>query len=121
MGYSQDKIAQVMADLVLGCSARAAAEKHNVSHTTVSTWAKKLPELATKRDIGEQVGEHLQREISTLGTLLGYVEDKTFAGEYGDKIAVLYGVISDKAHTKLAALERAQREFQRDQDGSESV
>ena len=115
MAYSQEKMAPVMADLVLGVSGRKAAQKHGVTHTTVQDWAKKLPKLATKRDLGEMVEEHLRAEIHTLGTLLGYVEDKAFAGEFGSEVAVLYGVISDKAHAKLAALERSQREYQQAQ------
>lgn len=112
MAYSQVKIAAVMADLALGVSSRKAAEKHKVSRPTVQKWAKQLPKLAQKKDLGEMVEEHLRGEISTLGTILGYCEDKAFVGEYGANIAVLYGVISDKAHAKLAALERSQREYQ---------
>ena len=113
MAYSQIKVAGVLADLMLGMSQREAATKHKVSRDSVRRWAKTIPESATKKEIGELVEEHLRSELRALGAIANAVQDPAWIAKYPpDSVAVLYGVMSDKAHVKLAALERVQREHQ---------
>jgi hypothetical protein len=103
--------------LALGMSARKAAEKHGVTHPTVIKWAKNFPELSEKKDIGDLVEDHLRNELRTLSAIAEHTTDKEWlAKQSSDALAILYGVMSDKAHAKLAALATAQRQQQATQE-----
>jgi len=111
MAYPQQKIADVVADLFMGMSQEKAAEKHGVSRNSVQKWAKNVQ--IKKTDIGDLVEEHLRNELRTLSVVAEHTQDKEWlAKQSANDVAVLYGVMSDKAHAKLAALERAQRQSQ---------
>lgn len=112
MAYTQQKIAEALADLMLGMSQEKVAQKHGVARNSVQKWSKNVQ--IKKPDIGDLVEEHLRNELETLSVIAEHTKDKEWLGKQSaNDVAVLYGVMSDKAHAKLAALERAQREHQR--------
>ena len=117
MAYGQLKVAAVLTEIALGMSIRKAAQKHGVDHTTVLKWVKKSPEVTKKKEIGDLVEDHLRNELRTLSAIAEHTQDKEWlAKQSSDDLAILYGVMSDKAHAKLAALASAQRQAQAEQE-----
>ena len=117
--YSAEVRAAVIAQVLKGVSLREAARQHGVSHTQVQRWCDKenVPARAAEKDIGELVEEHLRLEIQTLGAIAEHAQDKEWLSQQpAGELGTFFGIMSDKAHLKLAALERAQRAHEAQQD-----
>ena len=112
--YSAEVKAAVMAMLLAGGTPAQAAKEHGVSVSCIKNWRKECPELPLKQpDIGDLVEGLLRSELRCLNSIADWAEEEPARiGARGSEIAVFYGVMSDKAHAKLAALSFAQREYQ---------
>ena len=110
MAYANTKVAAVLADIMLGMPKSKAAEKHGVAERTVYNWAEQLQELRPQKEISELVKEHMLHELESLRAIAEHAQNESWlrAQPAGD-VAVLYGVISDKLHIKLAAWQQADK------------
>ena len=112
MAYAQDKVAAVMADLMMGMSYRKAAEKHGVTHPTVMKWAENLPELTTKKEenFRQLVDGFLREAFVTFTTHLRYAQDEEwFKSHDPDKVAIFDGTYADKVFRALDSIASSQR------------
>lgn len=109
--------AAVMSALLEGQGVTAVANDFNISKATVSRIKKEIDEGLLKqletekrKNIGELVGRHLETSLEAAATLAEKVStnDTWFIKQSASDIAVLYGVLTDKAIRILEAAERAQ-------------
>lgn len=108
--YDSDTKAAAMAALYEGQSVSAVAREYNIPKGTVSGWknAKGSMKVATQKK-GEEIGElllgYLHENIITLKAQAEHFRDKKWLmGQDAGELAVLHGVMTDKAVRLLEAM-----------------
>lgn len=116
MGMRHDDAvkAAVIADLLNGLRISEAAEKHNLPVGTVKSWAHRMrtdkDSLLVTEDRAERIGDlvfdNLEAMLRTQNAILNHVSTQPQWLERQDAsdLAILFGVISDKAFRILEAL-----------------
>jgi|2_EtaG_2_1085320.scaffolds.fasta_scaffold113676_2 hypothetical protein len=118
MAYPAQKVAAVMFDLCAGMGMAKTAEKHGIAKTTLIKWTKKLPikkqvQYTSLDRLSDLLEELLVTELRTLSLIAAHAQDKEWLGKQSaDDLGVFYGIVADKAHLQLAAIDRAQRQAQ---------
>ena len=110
MHYEGETKAAVMAALLAGQSISSVAKEYNIPKGTVSGWKRQaagVVSLATqkKQDVGDLILSLLLAELTTLQQMTeAFSDSKWIYKQNAADIAVLYGVMQDKAFRKLEAL-----------------
>lgn len=108
--YPDEVKAAVMAALLTGQSISYVANEYNIPEGTVKGWSRSLrgvrPDATEKKErIGGLVIDNLEAELSTLIAMQHVFRDKEWLKKQSaSELAVLYGVIKDKAIRVLEAL-----------------
>jgi len=108
--YEGETKAAVMAALLAGQSISSVAKEYNIPKGTVSGWKKRasgVASLATqkKQDVGNLILSLLLAELTTLKQMTdAFADEKWIYKQNAADVAVLYGVMQDKAFRKLEAL-----------------
>lgn len=118
--HSDETRAAVIAALLTGQTVPAVAMQFHLSKTTVSEWraaagltGSHVVHSQKARDIGELVLAHVESALLALKAQADFVCDPAWlTKQSGADVAVLYGVLSDKAHRILSALESAEPDDQ---------
>jgi transposase-like protein len=118
--------AAVLAEIATGASAAEAARLHGVGKTTAAKWAGQgdvprpiaptdveiVPTDANavrtlkKADLGVQLYDYLSESIATLQSQVVFARDRAWLEKQSaDSLAILHGVIADKATRLLAAIQ----------------
>jgi transposase-like protein len=110
--HSDETRAAVLAALLTGQSVTAVSLEYKLSHATVISWRDAAGLGSTRvqpkihADIGELVLAHVRASLLALETQAGVACDAAWLKRHSPAdLAVLFGVISDKSHRILAALE----------------
>jgi transposase-like protein len=99
-----------MAALLAGQSVSATAKEYNIPKGTVSSWRKQAAGVVSKvtqkkQDVGELILGLLLAELTTLKQMTeAFADEKWIYKQNAADVAVLYGVMQDKAFRKLEAL-----------------
>ena len=107
--YSEETKAQVLAALLAGQSVREAADQYKIPRGTISHWAKGRPRQMetdgdTKKRIGELLISYLEENLTTLAVQARMFRDEEWLKQaHPEQVAVLHGVLSDKAGKILEA------------------
>lgn len=108
--YTDETKAAVLAALMAGQSISEVAREYNIPKGTVSAWKKRttVAENATqKKEIGDLLVEYLRTNLNTLRTQAEVFADKTWLKKQAaGELAVLHGVLTDKAVRLLEALSK---------------
>lgn len=108
--YSDEMKAAVLAALMAGQSVSEVAREYHLPKGTVSAWKKRMTvaENATqKKEIGELLVEYLKRNLITLKVQAEVFADKAWLKKQpAGELAVLHGVLTDKAVRLLDALSK---------------
>ncbi len=118
--------AAVLGEVATGASVRRAAEKYGVAKTTAAKWVS-LTDLPVpteppdgaivptdadtmrtlkKADLGGQLFDYLSESIATLRSQVIFARDtRWLEKQSADSLAILHGVIADKATRLLAAIQ----------------
>lgn len=112
MAHDPEVRAAVMAALLQGQAVTAVAEEYKVPTSTVSRWkeAKRRAREAVGKDADPDVGglllEYLRENLETLRAQARAFRDlEWLRGQEAADVAVLHGVLTDKAVRLLEALE----------------
>jgi transposase-like protein len=112
--HSDETKAAVMAALLTGQSISAVAREYDIPKGTVSSWKSRLAgrESATqKKAIGDLLIAYLESNLETLRVQSEHFRDKRWLSrQHADSLAVLHGVMTDKAIRLLEALSRGEGE-----------
>ena len=109
--HSEETKAQVMAALLAGQSINQAAEAYKVPVGTVGFWASQsstFKEVQTQKraQLDELITEYVTEAFTTLSVQARHFRDLAWLKEQpADELAVLHGVITDKAIRILSAAE----------------
>lgn len=108
--YSDETKAQVMAALLTGQSVSSVAREYNLPKGTVSAWRKRdsrqVAEDATQKGtpIDELLSGYLKENLKTLRAQAEFFREETWLKKQeASQLAVLHGVLSDKAIRLLEA------------------
>lgn len=115
MGYPPEVKAAVMAALLTGQSVGSIAEQYHLPPGTVSSWKTRasgvqsvadVAEVANqKREIGDLVLTYLKANLQTLHNQVRLFGDQEWLRQQpAGEVAVLHGVLTDKAIRLLEAL-----------------
>jgi hypothetical protein len=115
MAHSQEVKAQVMAALLAGQGVGEIAEQYSLPKSTVSTWKAELgdaqsEQIRTKKSerLDELIYEYLAANLAALREQVEVASDPAYIKrQSADNLAVLHGVMADKAIRILDAAERA--------------
>lgn len=110
--YSNEEKAAVMAALMAGQSVREVAAAYNIPRGTVGGWASRLNKEgvstvtdAKKEEIGDLLVRYLSEVLTTLTAQAKVFADKDWLKKQdASSVAVLHGVLTDKAIRLLEAL-----------------
>ena len=107
--YSEDTKAAVMSALLTGQSVSSIAKQYNIPKGTVSAWKNRgVTQKATQKradDIGELIISYLQTNLRALQIQAEAFSDKQWlAKQDASDVAVLHGVMTDKAVRLLEAM-----------------
>lgn len=117
---SDDVRAAIMAALLAGQGVTETAKQFNVGDATVSRLKAKLEELEIKKEIPELVMEVLREQLSAIKNIAREASRPDYVKEQpASEIAVLIGVISDKAFRILSAFESEPIQVSQQQSPSE--
>ncbi len=108
--YSEETKAAVMAALLSGQSVGQVAREYHIPKGTVSGWKKvAIPNDATqKKDIGVLLLAYLETNLETLRAQAEHFRDfKWLTKQNAADLAVLHGVMTDKAIRLLEAMSNA--------------
>jgi hypothetical protein len=106
--------AEAMAALLAGQSISYVAKEYKLPRGTVSAWSRNLPRNHTvsteKRErIGQLIIDNVEAEFETMIAMQDVFTDKEWLKKQSaSELAVLYGVIKDKAIRVLEALPDAE-------------
>lgn len=109
--YSDETRAAVLASLLAGQSIGQVSREYNIPKGTVSAWkSRRGRESATqKREIGELLLIYLRTNLEALTAQAEAFKDSTWLrGQSASDVAVLHGVMTDKAIRLLEAFGNAQ-------------
>lgn len=118
--YDPELIARVVAAVMAGASVNAVAKEYRIPKGTVSAWVKRKggeQVLADRRDavataatqkrerIGDLIIDNLEAQLEATKSIAKVVQDGDWIRKQpASELAVLFGVISDKAFRILEAL-----------------
>jgi hypothetical protein len=108
--YNDETKAAVMASLLSGQSVGQVAREYNIPKGTVSGWKKgAVPNNATqKKDIGLLLLAYLETNLNTLRMqAIHFSDEKWLFKQNAADLAVLHGVMTDKAIRLLEAMSNA--------------
>lgn len=112
--YDPEVKGAVMAALLAGQSIPSVAEEYNIPRGTLSGWRAKMAPLfqaqaeKAARDIGPLVLDYLAANLRALRAQTAvFADPKWLTLQRADELAVLHGVMTDKAIRLLEALSRA--------------
>jgi transposase-like protein len=112
--HSDETRAAVLAALLAGQSVHKVADQFQVGRATVQRWRDQAglgvgrAEPQKQAEIGELVLNHIRSALLALNAQAVLAADPAWlAAQPASELAVLYGVMADKAHRLLAALEPA--------------
>lgn len=116
--HSEELRAQVMAALLAGQSVGEVAKAYQLHKSVVSRWKGELPagelqQVATKKadEFGDLLSGYLREVLTTLSVQAEFARDKAWlAKQPASEVAVLHGVLTDKAIRLLEASEHASEE-----------
>ena len=109
--YSDEIKAQVMAALLAGQSIYEVAKTYKIPAGTVKSWRRNSREFRPvdpqkSSEIGELVLEYLRENLITLRAQVEHFRDpKWLSRQDASELAVLHGVVTDKAIRLLEALD----------------
>jgi hypothetical protein len=107
--HSNEVKAQVMASLLAGQGIAETAEQYQLPEHTIRNWARRNPELkelATKKrvELDDLITEYVREAFTTLSVQARHFRDRAWLQKQpAAEIAVLHGVITDKAIRILSA------------------
>jgi transposase-like protein len=113
--YPPEVKAAVLAAILTGSSIASVAREHGVSKRTVSRWKDETqsgaqmdaPQKEKALGLGELVYGYLTESITTLRLQVAFFRDETWLRQQSAAdIAILHGVVTDKAVRLLAAIRR---------------
>lgn len=120
-GYSDELKAAAMAALLTGQSVSSVAKEYKIPKGTVSSWKDKAHELANRGGvesdstqkkeiaIGELITIYLETNLDTLRKQAAFFSDERWLSrQSASELAVLHGVLADKAIRILEAAEAGQ-------------
>ena len=98
-----------MAALLAGQSVCSVAKQYNLPKGTVSGWRHQAEGVASgatqKKEIGDRLLEYLQASLTTLtAQVRAFSDEEWLKKQPASEVAVLHGVIADKAIRLLEAL-----------------
>lgn len=101
--------AEVMSCLLQGQGVTTVAKQYDIPTSTVSRWKRKAREEAGRTDdVGELLLEYLTANLTTLRAQAERFRDPEWLSEQdAADVAVLHGVLTDKAVRLLEAMEAA--------------
>ena len=111
--YSDETKAAAMAALLQGQSVSSVARDYQIPKGTVSNWKRQAadqaagvrPERTQKERIGELLVEYLNTNLETLRVQAEHFADPEWLKKQGaSELAVLHGVMTDKAVRLLEAM-----------------
>lgn len=111
--YSDETKAAVMAALLTGQSVSSIAKEYKIPHGTVRSWKSRQlngENVATvaiekKHEIGDLLIEYLRENLSTLrAQVLAFRDEKWLSKQNAADVAVLHGVLTDKAVRLIEAM-----------------
>ena len=111
-GYSNEIKAAVLAALLAGQSISQVATEYNIPEGTIKSWKSRLQPNATqatpKKEIGDLLLEYLRVNLDTLRIQAETFQDSDWLKKQSAAdVAVLHGVMTDKAIRLLEALSKA--------------
>ena len=108
--YSDETKAQVMAALLTGQSINAVAREYKIPKATISNWKNRdkpgVPESETQKaaEIEDLLSGYLKENLKTLRAQAEFFREETWLKKQeASQLAVLHGVLSDKAIRLLEA------------------
>lgn len=111
--YSPEVKAAVLSALLTGQSAAQIADEYHIPETTIRSWKSRqrngeaVAEVATEKreQIGELLVEYLATSLATLRAQMKVFSDERWLKlQSASEVAVLHGVLADKAIRLLEAL-----------------
>jgi len=118
--YSEETKAAAMAALLEGQSVNAVAKEYDVPKGTVSGWKRQAettagggvaPDATQKEEIGALLVRYLRANLATLEAQARAFGDADWLSQQkAEAVAVLHGVMTDKAVRLLEAFGRAEGE-----------
>lgn len=108
--YSEETKAQVMAALLTGQSINSVAKEYSIPKSTVANWSSQSRQNGTvpntKREIiGDLLVGYLEASLKTLTAQVEVFGDEGWIRrQSASEVAVLHGVVTDKAIRLLEAL-----------------
>lgn len=109
--YSDETKAQVMAALLAGQSVNEVAERYRIPAGTVKSWRRNSREFHPAdpqkgAEIGDLLLGYLRENLVTLKAQVEHFRDPKWLSRQGaSELAVLHGVVTDKAIRLLEALD----------------
>lgn len=115
VGRHTDEIkAQVIAALLDGQSIRQVAQQYSIPKTTVQNWKKEAqnPKYGTqKKEVSELLLDYLKANLEALRAQAEVFKDRAWLEKQSaSEVAVLHGVMTDKAIRLLEAMSKANEE-----------
>ena len=112
--HSDDVRAAVMAALLAGQGVSEVAAHYKLPVETVSTWGRSVDfaEVRTKKenDFGDLLARYLETTLTTLREQARFFRNPEWlAKQSASDLAILHGVLADKAFRIFEAAERAQQ------------
>lgn len=113
--YGEDIKAAVLAALLAGQSVSEVARQYNLPEGTVKSWKARMKPAETiatdatqKKQIGELLLEYLEANLITLKEQMKVFSDPTWLKKQSaSELAVLHGVMTDKAVRLLEAMSKS--------------
>lgn len=101
--------ATAMAALLAGQSLTKVAEEYSIPKSTIARWkAEAATEHLPRPEVGTLILEYLQENLITLRVQAEHFRDKAWLKKQpADALAVLHGVMTDKAIRLLEAMSKA--------------
>jgi transposase-like protein len=110
--HSDQTKAAVLAALLAGQSVSAVAESYSLSRSTVVAWRNSAGlgsthvEQEKKSELGDLIADYLREVLTTLSVQARAFRDEAWLGKQpASEVAVLHGVLTDKAIRILGALD----------------
>jgi len=103
--------AAAIAALLAGGTVCGVAREHNLPKGTVSGWTRQVRSVRPKKEIADLIASYLRELLTALTTLAKSCADREWLTKQDAReLAVLFGVMADKALVVLAAIVREESE-----------
>lgn len=110
--HSDETRSAVLAALLAGQSVTQVAAQYELGHATVVAWrdaaglGSTVVQPQKRAELGELIGVYLRETLTTLSVQARFARDEAWLGKQpASEVAVLHGVLTDKAIRILSALE----------------